>query len=285
MPELPEVQTIIDDLKYAGLIGREIQRVHVNWSKTIATDLSTFCKVLPHKTIEGLDRRGKFLVFHLSGSYKLLIHLRMTGRLLFVPHQTPSSPYIRLSLELDQGEELRFHDTRKFGRWYLVHQLEEVLHKLGPEPLDPSFTFEYFFYCLQQSKRALKPLLLDQTFIAGLGNIYVDEALWEAQLHPLQPANSLTRQEGEALYRAIQYVLKRGIDSQGTTLGKGRTNYYRLSGQQGSHQTLLQVFRQTDKPCHRCGHLIQRLKVAQRSTHICPYCQSLHSTERIRGPL
>jgi formamidopyrimidine-DNA glycosylase len=274
MPELPEVQTILNDLENQGLIGQIIKQVHVYWPKTVATpELATFISTLHNKTIQGLSRRGKFLIFHLSDNYELLIHLRMTGRLLLSTQQAPLSPYIRLSLDLTR-HHLLFHDTRKFGRWYLVRQSQNILHKMGPEPLDPNFSLNLFTSLLKKRQRALKPLLLDQTFIAGLGNIYVDEALWEAKLHPLQPAKSLTKGKAAALYQAIKYVLQRGIDSQGTTLGAGRTNFYRLDGKKGSHQNLLKVFRRTGQPCSRCGHLIERLIVAQRSTHICPFCQN-----------
>ncbi len=275
MPELPEVQTIIDDLQREGLVGQVIQYVHVYWANTVSTpDLSIFRHILVEKQIQGISRRGKYLIFHLSEDYDLLVHLRMTGHLLLVSEKTPLSPYVRLVLELkNHHQQLLFHDTRKFGRWYLVHRSHTLFEKMGPEPLSSSFSSDSFLSSLKNRQRALKPLLLDQTFIAGLGNIYVDEALWEAQLHPLQPANTLTDKEAQNLYHAIQRVLKRGIASQGTTLGTGRANFYRLNGKQGGHQLLLNVFRRTGKPCHRCGHLIERLMVTQRSTHICPSCQ------------
>ncbi|MBS0272786.1 MAG: DNA-formamidopyrimidine glycosylase [Proteobacteria bacterium] len=274
MPELPEVHTILQDLKQAGLLGCSIQKVLLYWPKTVAQPAaSLFCRLLRHKQIIGLDRRGKYLILSLSQGYYLCIHLRMTGRLLLVDQATPEAPHVRLRLELDRGKALDYHDTRKFGRWHLTKNLEEVVGKIGPEPLSPNFTFENFWNRLHPRSRALKPLLLDQTFLAGLGNIYVDEALWQAQLHPLQSAHQLTLEQARHLYQAIRYVLKRGIESQGTTLGTGRSNYYRLDGTRGEHQTLLNIFRRTGEPCPRCGHLIERLVVAQRSTHICPYCQ------------
>ncbi len=274
MPELPEVHTILQDLKQAGLVGCRIQKVHLHWPKTVAQPAAAhFCQLLCHKRIIGLDRRGKYLIFSLSQGYYLCIHLRMTGRLLLVDQATPETLYVRLRLELDHGKALDYHDTRKFGRWHLVKNPEEVVGKIGPEPLSPNFTFENFWNRLHPRSRALKPLLLDQTFLAGLGNIYVDEALWQAQLHPLQSAHLLTPQQAQHLYQAIRYVLIRGIESQGTTLGTGRTNYYRLDGTRGGHQMLLNVFRRTGKPCSRCGYFIERLVVAQRSTHICPHCQ------------
>ncbi|WP_068469437.1 bifunctional DNA-formamidopyrimidine glycosylase/DNA-(apurinic or apyrimidinic site) lyase [Candidatus Protochlamydia phocaeensis] len=274
MPEMPEVHTILTDLEQAGLVGRKIEHADIFWPRTISTpDANTFCQHVRHQTIIGLDRRGKYLIFHLSNHLYLLAHLRMTGKLMLMPPDVPLSPYVRLQFRLDNQQELRFHDTRKFGRWYLVHHLDEVIGKIGPEPLGPDFSLEAFKRLLKGRKRALKPLLLDQSFLAGLGNIYVDEALWEAGLHPLQPANQLNAQEAKKLYDGIRHVLKRGIESRGTTLGTGRTNYYRLDGTRGQHQTLLNVFRRTGKPCPRCGHIIEKRIVAQRSTHFCPVCQ------------
>ena len=276
MPELPEVETILEDLKQAGLMGSQIQKVTVYWPRTIGQPApSVFCHLLTHKRILKLERRGKYLIFTLSEGYCICIHLRMTGRLLLVNRDVPETPYVRLRLDLDQGKSLYFHDTRKFGRWYLVQDPQTIVGKIGPEPLSVDFTFEIFWDMLKQRSRALKPLLLDQTFLAGLGNIYVDEALWEAHLHPLQPAHSLTTQHARQLYKSVIHVLKRGIENQGTTLGTGRTNYYRLDGTQGQHQILLNVFRRTGQKCPRCGHLIERLIVAQRSTHICLTCQPL----------
>lgn len=276
MPELPEVQTIVSELKQAGIVGRMIEHIEVYWPKTVAQPtLAVFIKRLLHQTILDIYRRGKYLIFSLSDGSALLVHLRMTGRLLLTSADQPLPPYVRLILDLDHHRQLRFHDTRKFGRWYLVNHPDDILHKIGPEPLDADFQLKTFKTRLKNKKRALKPLLLDQTFLAGLGNIYVDEALWEAQLHPLQTAHTLTDQQVKKLYHAIILVLKRGIESQGTTLGKGKTNFYRLDGNQGQHQTRLQVFRRTGEPCNRCGHLIERLVVAQRGTHICPNCQFL----------
>lgn len=274
MPELPEVHTILQDLKQAGLIGQTIEHVEVFWDKIVhIPSVERFSKELHNQTILAIERRGKYLIFHLSNHSFLIVHLRMTGKLLLVYKGEKHSPHIRLKLNLSHNKQLLYHDTRKFGRWYLVKDLEEVLGHIGPEPLHSSFSLKSFSNRLKDRKRALKPLLLDQTFLAGLGNIYVDEALWEACLHPLQPANQLSQQEISRLYHSIRLVLQRGIDTQGTTLGSGRTNYYRLDGSKGHHQNLLNVFRRTGQSCPRCGHMIERLVVAQRSTHICPNCQ------------
>ncbi len=274
MPELPEVHTILQDLKQAGLIGQKIEQVEVFWNKIVHTpSIEAFYKQLPNQTITAIERRGKYIVFHLTNHLFLIVHLRMTGKLLLGLKEAQHSPYIRLQLNLSHDKQLLYHDTRKFGRWYLVKDIEEILGRIGPEPLHSSFSLKNFSTLLKSRKRALKPLLLDQTFLAGLGNIYVDEALWEACLHPLQPANQLSQKEVVRLYHSIRLVLQKGIDAQGTTLGSGRTNYYRLDGSRGHHQNQLNVFRRTGQPCPRCGHTIERGVVAQRSTHICPNCQ------------
>lgn len=165
---------------------------------------------------------------------------------------------------------LRFHDTRKFGRWRLTQDPETVLSKLGPEPLEP---VRDFHKRLHAKSRILKPLLLDQTFIAGLGNIYVDEALWEAKIHPQRKSDSLTKSESASLMNAIRKVLKKGIRNLGTSLGHGKANFQLPDGESGRNREALNVFRQTGLPCPRCGTNIERIKVGQRSTHICAVCQ------------
>ncbi len=276
MPEMPEVQTIVNDLQRAGIVGCQIIKTEIFWPKIVfGRDVETFSKGIQHQTIVDLQRRGKYIIFTLSSGNFLLVHLRMTGRLLLVHGECQDSPFIRLRLQLSHDKSLEYFDTRKFGRWYLVENLDSILGHMGPEPLDTQFTASLLFLMLQKHARALKPLLLDQSFIAGIGNIYVDEALWEAKLHPLTPANKLTKDEALQLYQGICKVLKRGIDSQGTTLGSGKTNYYRLDGSKGSHQTQLMVFRRTGLPCFRCGSVIVRQQVAQRSTHLCPACQKV----------
>lgn len=276
MPELPEVETIANDLKLAGIIGSTIKKVEVYWLKTISQpDPGNFCRMLSNQTILKLERRGKYLIFSLSSGDYLCVHLRMTGRLLLVKGNPADNPHIRLRLKLDDDRMLDFYDTRKFGRWSLVRDLSLITGKIGPEPLSPGFTPQLFWKMLQKHSRALKPLLLDQSFLAGLGNIYVDESLWDSQLHPLRRSNEVTQEEAKRLHQSIRKVLKRGIESQGTTLGQGKSNYYRLDGTKGQNQTLLRVFRQTGMPCPRCAHIIERIVVGQRSTHLCPVCQQI----------
>lgn len=275
MPELPEVETIAEDLRKADIEGEEIVNVRIFWERSIhSPSPEIFKKKLAGKKILKVSRRGKFLVFSLSEKGILLLHLRMTGRLTLKDKKEKQVLHEHVILTLSNGRELRFHDTRKFGRWYLLDDAAEVLGKLGPEPLENTLSDREFTQRLLQSSRQLKPLLLDQTFLAGLGNIYVDEALWEAKLHPQTVSDTLTDKQAQALFHAIKVVLQRGLNTLGTSLGKGKTNFYRLDGKaQGTHQQVLQVFRQKGKPCPRCGESIIVIKVAQRSTHLCPRCQ------------
>jgi formamidopyrimidine-DNA glycosylase len=199
----------------------------------------------------------------------------MTGRFNLCPPETEISKHEQLIFILDNGLELRFHDTRKFGRVYPVADPDQILGMLGPEPLDPNFTFNLFKSRLKTRKRRIKPLLLDQTFIAGLGNIYVDEALWAAKLHPELIAAELSTEQTKRLYDGIRAVLAQGIANNGTTLGLGMPHFASLGKRRGDNREFLQVFRRTGRPCFRCGQAIQRIIVGQRSTHICPNCQRL----------
>ena len=274
MPELPEVETIVCELKNANLLHKKIIRAEVLWPRTLLPpDIETFCKEIQGKEILSIARRGKYIAFTLSKGFTLFVHLRMTGRFAFTPND-----HVRVSLHFSGGIDLYYIDARKFGKWSLVKNQEDIIGHLGPEPLEESFTAAEFFNNLQSKKRKLKPLLLDQTFIAGLGNIYVDEALWEAKLHPEQTSEALTAKKSADLLKSIRYVLTRGLQTQGTTLGKGKSNYYRLEGEKGNHQDSLSVFRKTGLPCPRCGTIIKRIIVGQRSTHFCPKCQQITST-------
>jgi len=274
MPELPEVQTLVNDLNAAGLAGNTFTAARVFWPKTIA-DLTpaAFSRRIKGKVIKSIRRRGKFLVFDLSPRDHLLIHLRMSGRLHLVRPRIKRSKHEHVVLSLDRVRQLRFHDTRKFGRLFLVADAQSVLGQLGIEPLDSSFKARTLAQMLKTRKRLLKPLLLDQTFIAGLGNIYVDEALWKAKIHPLRLSNSLSNAEIKALHRAIPQVLQRGLKNLGTSLGTGKANFYSVARRKGRNQDQLSVFRRTGDPCPRCKAPVERVIVGQRSTHICPNCQ------------
>ncbi len=274
MPELPEVETVVRDLHAAGLTGRTVVRAWVSWPRTISgRSPASFRRTVNNRRILDVTRRGKYIVVLLSDGYHLLIHLRMTGQLHFADPRGKRGVHDHVALLLEDGRELRFRDPRKFGRWTLTRSPADILGKLGPEPLDAAFKSRDFAARLAAHGRMLKPLLLDQTFVAGLGNIYVDEALFDARLHPQASSRSLDRATAGRLYRSIRKVLRRGVKASGTTLGSGSTNFYSVAGRRGRNQDGLRVFRRAGEPCPRCGTTIQRLIVGQRGTHICPACQ------------
>ena len=276
MPELPEVQTLVNDLNTSDLIGNPISSARVYWPRTIAEPSArSFCSKIKGCKFTAIRRRGKYLVFDLNEGATMLLHLRMSGRLHLVPAGSRRLKHEHVVIGFADGRELRFHDTRKFGRISLLMDPAPVLDRLGPEPLAPEFTVSVLSGILNGRRRLLKPLLLDQTVIAGLGNIYVDEALWEAGLHPLRLASSLAKPEIRALRLAIPRVLKKGLKNLGTTLGTGKANFYSVASRRGRNKDQLNVFRRTDLPCPNCGTRIKRIIVGQRSTHICPKCQTV----------
>ena len=272
MPELPEVETVVRDLRAAGVAGKRIVRARVFWRKTVAAPgPARFAREIRELEIRRLSRRGKFVVLELSQGFTLLIHLRMSGHLELLRKGAPLRRHDRAVFTLDDGRELRFEDTRKFGRMWLVRDPEKVLGKLGPEPL--AISAADFTAGLAARSRRLKPLLLDQNFLAGVGNIYSDEALWAARLHPRRRSDSLTPAQAAELLRAIRAVLRRGIRNLGTTLGAGGTHFVLPRGERGRNQEQLNAYGQTGAPCPRCGTPIKRILVGQRATHFCPKCQ------------
>jgi formamidopyrimidine-DNA glycosylase len=274
MPELPEVETIARDLNAAGVAGKTLTGARVYWCRTIAEpSAEEFCRLIKNTQIAAVSRRGKFLVLALAGGWSLLMHLRMSGRLHLVPSGTERLAHEHVALVFEDGRDLRFHDTRKFGRIYLVPNADGILGRLGPEPLAPAFTATVLFKLMQDRSRQVKPLLLDQRFVAGLGNIYTDEALWEAKIHPCRRSDSLTPKQARALHTGIRRVLLRGLKNLGTSLGTGKANFYSVGRRRGRNRDELKVFRRTGEPCRRCRTPIQRFRVGQRSTHICPNCQ------------
>jgi formamidopyrimidine-DNA glycosylase len=269
MPELPEVETISRDLR-KELVGRTIEGVTVAWEGCVdRPSAAAFCDRVAGCRIEGVGRRGKFLVLTLSSGWALLVHLRMTGSLRVRKGGAPWQAHERLSFQLDDGKELRFVTVRKFARLYLVEDPEEVLGDLGPEPLHEGFSLSSFRALMKNRRRTIKPLLLDQRFIAGLGNIYVDEALFRARIHPQRAAHTLTSDELDRLYEAIREVLREAILDRGTT----RSDYVRPNGSEGTHQEKLLVSGKAGEPCPRCGTEIERLVVGGRGTYVCPVCQ------------
>jgi formamidopyrimidine-DNA glycosylase len=269
MPELPEVETIKRDL-WPRLVGRTITGVTVGWEGCVdRPSVHGFCDQVAGRRIEDVGRRGKFLVLSLSGDRTLLMHLRMTGSLLISDAADPWETHARLALRLDDGQELRFINVRKFGRIYLVRDPAEVVGDLGPEPLADDFTVDAFCALFENRRGRIKPLLLDQRFIAGLGNIYVDEALFRARIHPQRIAGSLTSEELGGLYDAIRGVLGEAIADHGTS----RSDYVRPDGTEGTHQVRLRISGKAGEPCPRCGTEIERLVVGGRGTYVCPRCQ------------
>ena len=274
MPELPEVQTIVDALIDAGVEGRRIERARVYWPKTIATSKPPwFCRRIAIKRIEAVKRRGKLIVLQLSQGLFLFVHLRMTGRFGLGKPASHRMPHVHVILELDDERTLLYHDTRKFGRFYLTKDPEAITGGLGPDPLDESFTSGKMVRMLEDRRRQIKPLLLDQGFLAGLGNIYVDEALWASGIHPQRPASLLTSAEAKRLYRSVLDVLRQAIANNGTSLGNGLGNYAWLNQKRGRNSAALKVFRRSGEACLRCGYPIERIVVGQRGTHICRKCQ------------
>ena len=270
MPELPEVETIARLLREGGqeqpaLVGRYILGAKVLWARTLAEpSAEEFEHRVLKQEIEDIRRRGKFLIFRLSRDW-LLLHLRMSGDLLVRPSGTPPAPHDRLVLELEGNIQLAFNDARKFGRVWLVSEVDTVVEQLGPEPLDEAFTTQDLYERLHATRRQLKPLLLDQTFMAGLGNIYVDEALNLAKLHPLIPANTLSQAQAGRLLESIRAVLQDGIRRNGASIDW----VYRG----GDFQNYFRVYQRTGQPCPGCGTPVERIVVGQRGTHFCPNCQ------------
>jgi len=269
MPELPEVEVIARGLD-AWLPGQTIRAVDVLWPRSVATPTPTcFAGQLAGRRIGPVGRRGKFVHIRIDDGAHLFAHLRMTGTLCRAPAEEPLTPYVRVLFHLAGPCDLRFADTRKFGRLYLVDDPMLVVGDLGPEPLGEDFTAEWLIGALGSRRTRLKPLLLNQRFIAGLGNIYVDEALYLAGLHPLRPADSLEPEDGRRLHAAIQEVLRDAIARRGTTL----RSYRDAEGDRGENQGFLRAYGRTGLPCRRCGRPIERIIVGQRSTHFCPACQ------------
>jgi formamidopyrimidine-DNA glycosylase len=270
MPELPEVETIKRDIE-KNLIGHQITDVWYDWAKTLKPDPETFKKAVVGKKFKDIGRRAKLFIFHVD-SIPLIAHLKLTGRLLYRNQNDPKDQFTHVVLKLDRGKELRFVDLRKFG-WLRVlkdeGELDELLSEFGIEPFTSSFTLEKFASIIQNKGTMIKPLLMDQKQIAGVGNIYSDEALWCAQIHPETPAKNLRAEKIEKLYSCIQKVLKEGITDRGTSVD----DYLDLFGRPGNHEQNLQVFRKDGQPCPRCGTTIKKIRVGGRGTHYCPNCQ------------
>ena len=287
MPELPEVETVARDLR-PRLVGATIVGARTNWVRTLRSqDPVGFADDVAGREILAVGRRAKLLVVELSGDAALTIHLKMTGQLFVVPAATREDPYVRLVLELADGREVHFRDIRKFGKIGLygrdpvTGELVEdvggisVFAHVGPEPLDEALTLRAFRSRIRRRKGRLKPLLVDQSFVAGVGNIYADEALWRARLHPLRTASSLRPADERRLYEAIREVLGEAVARRGSSIDD-----YTAPDGDGSMQDRLDVYQRTGEPCRRCGRPIKRIVIGARSTHFCSWCQRLSASDR-----
>lgn len=264
MPELPEVETIVRNCR-PRLEGRRIRAFRSSWPKNCVPAAAHVRRALTGRTITRLTRRGKFIVFRLDDGGYLLVHLRMSGRFEWAADHQPAPSHVRAAWDLDDGQRLLFCDARKFGRIIHTDDFAAATADLGPEPLARSFTPRVLADLLRRRRRQLKPLLLDQSVIAGLGNIYTDEALHLARLHPLALSDTLTRLQAEALWKAVREVLEEGIRRNGASIDW----VYRG----GEYQNYFRVYDREGKPCLVCGTEIQKFTVGQRGTHVCPKCQ------------
>jgi formamidopyrimidine-DNA glycosylase len=277
MPELPEVETVARDL-HSALSGWQVVGVDIRQPAVIAApEAEAFAAGLTGQTVLSVHRRAKYIVVDLAGGDHLVVHLRMTGRLVLTDAGAAPVKHTHVVLRFrnaaGEERELHFHDTRRFGRLWLLDAagLGSLFAPLGPEPLEDAFSRQDLATLLAGRPTKLKILLLDQTRLAGLGNIYVDEALFHAGLNPTWQAKSLSAAEVDRLYEAIRQVLSQAVAHRGTSLSDAE--YRDAQGNKGGHQDHVAVFRQQGRPCPRCGAIIQRTKLAGRGTHFCPQCQ------------
>jgi len=281
MPELPEVETVARDLRPL-ITGATIVDATTLWARTLrGITPETFATGVAGRRIEGVSRRGKQVVVSLDGDAFLTIHLKMTGQLFVVRQGTQDDPYVRLVLELEDGREIRFRDIRKFGRVGLyVAAGDDPFATTGPEPLADSFTVTAFRRLIRGRKGRLKPLLLDQSFIAGVGNIYADEALWAARLHPLRSARSLRPADERRLWLELRRILAEAVIRRGSSIDD-----YTAPDGDGEMQDHLRVYQRAGEPCIRCGRPIRRIVVGGRATHFCSWCQRLSAADRAAARL
>ncbi len=270
MPELPEVQTVVNYL-HDDLIGDTIISIKPLWGKVLENfdQLSINNSKNNYKIIE-VWRRAKFIIIETENNI-IAIHLRMTGK-LYLNKENKIHRHCRAIIFLKSGKELIFEDTRKFGRIYLYKNMEFINSRHGVEPLGDNFTKEFLIKGLKARKRNIKYLLLDQKFIAGLGNIYTDECLWISNIHPNSISYKIPNKNIHKLFNSIKAVLLESLDSMGTTI----INYSFVNGKSGEYANKLRVFGRTNKPCKNCNHRIEKTRIAGRGTHFCQKCQKLY---------
>lgn len=271
MPELPEVETVKNELA-PHILGRKITDITLLWEGVVKVPTpEEFRSRLLGQKITSLSRHGKYLVLSLNGGDSLVIHMKMSGSLLLGRDATEPQKYTRAVFHLDEGMSIFFRDPRKFGRVWLVSDWTMVTKKLGPEPLETDFTPQVLAQRLRNRKAPIKALLCDQSVIAGIGNMYADEALFASRINPLRSGASLTPEELERLYRAIQQTLRAAIGHKGASI----VNYYRPGGETGTAHFEFKVAHGRSKNCPHCGSPIQRIPVRNRGSYFCPKCQPL----------
>ncbi len=269
MPELPEVETVKNELT-PHIVGREITGVTLFWDGIVKQpSVTDFRSHLIGQKITGLARHGKYLIIGLTGDDLLVIHLKMSGSLLISRDSSAPPKYTRAIIHLDKGTNIFFRDPRKFGAMWLLKDSSSITKKLGPEPLEVDFTPQVLAQRLRNRKAPIKALLYDQSVIAGIGNMYADEALFAARIHPLRTGGSLSQDEIERLHHAIQQVLRAAIGNKGASI----VNYYRPSGEPGTAHFEFKVAHGRGKTCPICGGAIQRIPIRNRGTYFCPKCQ------------
>lgn len=270
MPELPEVETIKNELS-PHVVGHCITGVTLFWEGIVRQpSVEEFRSRLVGQRITGISRRGKYLIFSLSSGEKLVIHLRMTGSLLLKPNSAEPERFIRAILYLDCGKAIHFRDPRKFGKMWQTKDENDILPELGPEPLEAGFTPQVLTKLLNNRTAPIKALLLDQNRIAGIGNMYADEALFASRIHPLRAGGSLSPDELKRLHRAIQQVLSAAIGNKGASTD----TYFRPSGETGTaHFQFKVAHRLGGDCCTVCGTPVERIPVRNRGTYFCPKCQ------------
>lgn len=271
MPELPEVETVRRGLEKL-ILGKKISNIDIHYPKMIKTDLDEFQKEMFGQVIQSMGRRGKYLLFYLTDKV-LISHLRMEGKYFYYPDQVPERKHAHVLIHFEDGGTLVYEDVRKFGTMELLapELLDAyfVSRKLGPEPTEQDFDLEIFRGALKRSKKPIKSHLLDQTLVAGLGNIYVDEVLWRAKVHPSRTSNSLTAQEARKVHDETINVLGQAVEKGGSTI---RT-YTNAFGEDGTMQDFHQVYDKTGEACSRCETIIEKIQLGGRGTHFCPKCQ------------
>ncbi len=273
MPELPEVETVRRQVE-KQVLGKKFWKVRIIDKAAVLPSANVLEQLLPGKIIKNVGRKGKFLIFELSGGLMMVVHLRMTGMLLFTPSERLKK-FIRVEFTFSNARKMFFSDVRRFGRIWLYHkkdyQQKTGLYRLGIDPLNENLDLKLMESLYLKKKGILKNRLLDQSVVAGIGNIYADEICFRIGLHPASRTEKLNKKEVSALQEAINYCLREGVKHNGTTI----SDFVGTRGDAGKHQKYLQIYGRTGDPCYQCGTLIQKTRVAGRGTYYCVTCQKL----------